>query len=112
LASWQNWQSVNISQNVCISKNSFALESRPSMYPRFPEGTLFIIDPKILPKDGDIVLVKIKNTHEITMREMRIDPPEILLQPLVVGSGVISFTEKQHCIVGVNILTIMYGRNR
>jgi SOS-response transcriptional repressor LexA len=111
LNTWKNWQSVNIAPQISIGINAFALESRPSMYPRFPQGTLFIIDPEVTPKDGDIVLIKIKNNHELTLRELRIDPPEWILQPLVSGSNIIAFQAKHHQIVGVNILTIMYSRN-
>ena len=37
LTEWAEWQSVSLGENEAIGKYAFALESRPSMYPRFPQ---------------------------------------------------------------------------
>jgi len=87
----------------------YALESRPSMYPRFPKGTIFIIDPQIQPTDGDIVLVKIKLNSEYTLRELFVDPPHWILAPLIIDSESINFDQKSHEIVGVNLITMLYN---
>lgn len=111
LSNWKNWQPISLANNAfTIGANSFALESKPSMYPRFPQETLFIIDPNVHPADGDTVLVKIKESNEITLRELTIDPPEWLLQPLTTGSAVLHYSEIAHKIIGVNTLTILYNR--
>lgn len=103
------WQSISLNYNDHIGKNAFALESRPSMYPRFPKGTIFIIDPDTTPTDGDIVLIKIRENNEFTLRELIIDPPEWRLSPLISDSNTIYFSIDRHAIVGVSLLTILYN---
>ena len=106
---WHDWQSISLSDNDAVSRNSFALESRPSMYPRFPKGTIFIIDPTLAPTDGDIVLIKIKENNEYTLRELIVDPPNWRLSPLVLGSNIINFSMDEHEITGVSLLTMLYN---
>lgn len=110
LTKWKDWQSIAISEDNVFGKGTFALQSRPSMYPRFPRGTVFIIDPSVSPRDGDMVLVSIKNQGELTIRELTIDPPEWKLYPVVTGSNVLDYSKSNHTIVGVNILTMLYNR--
>lgn len=109
LNTWETWQSVSLGEQE-ISKNAFALESRPSMYPRFPQGSVFIIDPDVAPMDGDIVLIKLKGNHELTLRELMIDPPEWQLHPIVSDAAVLHYSKTKHQMIGVNILTILYHR--
>lgn len=103
------WQLISLNSNELISKQTFALESRPSMSPRFPKGTMFIIDPALTPTDSDIVLVKLKENNEFTLRELVIDPPEWHLSPLVLDSNSIGFSPEKHEIIGVSLLTILYN---
>lgn len=110
LSQWKEWQAVSSIEPHALGKNTFALESRPFMYPRFPQGAIFIIDPNIEPSDGDIVLVKIKENNELTLRDLIIDPPEWQLHPVVAGSSVLHYTKERHQIVGVSVLTILYNR--
>lgn len=110
LSQWNEWQPISLTEGNSISEQAFALESRPSMYPRFPQETLFIIDPSVTPTDGDIVLVNIKKHNELTLRELIIDPPDWQLQPIVSGSSSFGYSEAEHHIVGVNVLTMLYNR--
>lgn len=103
------WESIALSSHEVISTKVFALESKPSMYPRFPRGAVFIIDPDTTAKDGDIVLIKFKEHNEYTMKELIIDPPEWRLSPLVTNSSTINFHQESHTIVGVVILTLLYN---
>ena len=111
LNNWAEWQPVALHEKNLINQNTFALKSRPSMYPRFPQGTVFIISPDVLPTDGDIVLVKMIKNNELTLRELTIDPPEWKLHPIVPGSVVLEYSQQEHKIVGVNILTMLYNRS-
>ena len=106
---WNNWQSISLNNDDFIGPKAFALESRPSMYPRFPKGTIFIIDPSTLPADGDIVLIKIKNNSEFTLRELIIDPPDWRLSPLISDSNTIILSTDEHEIIGVNLLMMLYN---
>ncbi|GAB4171526.1 MAG: hypothetical protein Tsb006_8270 [Rickettsiaceae bacterium] len=110
LNQWKNWQPVTLNSDEEISDQAFALESRPSMYPRFPQGTIFIVDPKIQPTDGDTILVKIKESGELTLRHLTIDPPEWKLNPLVSDSTVLHYDKQCHEIIGVNVFTMLYNR--
>lgn len=110
LTKWKNWQPVSLNEQNAISKSAFALESRPSMYPRFPQETLFILDPEVDPADGDIVLVKIKKNNELTIRELSINPPEWRLQSIVPGYSALNYDQQEHFIIGVNLLTLLYNR--
>lgn len=102
----EQWEPVFISHPV--SANTFALESKPSMYPRFPRGTLFVIDPALPPKDGDVVLVHFKKDHSYTLKELIIDPPEMRLNPLVTDSRVIDVNLEDQVLLGVVVATLFY----
>jgi SOS-response transcriptional repressor LexA len=110
LAHWSSWQSIPGKSPEALSRHVFALESRPSLYSRFPKGAIFIIDPDVKPLDGDTVLVKICAEDELTLREMYVDPPERKLQSLIPGVSALVFNPKEHVIVGVNMSTILFNR--
>jgi transcriptional regulator with XRE-family HTH domain len=103
------WESISLNNEEAISTKAFALESKPSMHPRFPRGTAFIIDPEPTAKDGDIVLIKFKENDDYAMKELIIDPPEWRLASLVSNSHTIHFQQDIHAIVGVVILTLLYN---
>lgn len=109
LSQWSEWQAVSLKEKEVISDHAFAIESRPSMYPRFPHGTIFIFDPNLKPKDGDIVLIKLKN-NELTLRKLVIDPPEWQLHSIISGSQTLHYSKKDHRIMGINLLTMLYNR--
>lgn len=106
---WDDWQSVSLKDNNIMSQKSFALESRPSMYPRFPQDTVFVIVPDLVPTDRDLILIKFKENGECTLRELLIDPPEKRLLPLIEGSKILILNDDIHEIIGVCCLTILYG---
>ena len=106
---WEEWQSISLPKDHILSSNAFALESRPSMYPRFPKGTLFIIDPALTPADGDIVLVQLKENNEFTLRELIIDPPDWRLAPLIANSNTLNFAKEKHTLIGVSLLTLLFN---
>ncbi|PJE14246.1 XRE family transcriptional regulator [Legionella sp.] len=110
LQNWQDWIPVTVGKNTQFSKKSFALESRPSMYPRYQQGTIFILDPELTPIDGDIVLVNLIKNNELTLRELFIDPPEWQLHPLIQGTPVLHFNREEHEIIAVVCLTLFYNR--
>ena len=111
LKNWQDWIPVTIGKNTDFSKNCFAVESRPSMYPRFPQGTAFILDPDLQPMDGDfLVLIKLLKNNELTLRELFIDPPEWQLHPVNQGAPILHFTKKDHEIMAVVFMTLFYNR--
>ena len=109
LTDWKEWQSLSLNESDTISKKSFVIESRPSMCPRYPKGTLFVIEPNASPTDGDIVLVNIKENNEFTLRELIIDPPNWKLTSLIEDSAAINFSSTLHEIIGVSLITMLYN---
>jgi SOS-response transcriptional repressor LexA len=107
----------DVEKNFAVSKNyvanlsdkSFAVESCPSLYPLYPKGTIFIIDPVAKPKDGDILLVRIEKSYEITLRKLTIDAPEWILESLIKHNSLI-YSETEYEILGVAMLTIFHNR--
>ncbi|MDZ7798446.1 MAG: S24 family peptidase [Patescibacteria group bacterium] len=87
-----------------------ALTSKPSMSPRFPKGTVFIIDKQEPPRDGDLVLVKIKDSEGLTLRDLMVDPPQWRLQPVVQGSEPLVFAKGRHEVVGVVMMTLFHAQ--
>lgn len=110
LSTWKEWQPVILGEQHTLSEDAFALESKPSMRPRFPTGTLFIIDPNETPMDGDLVLIKIKNDDNLSIREISIDPPKWQLLPTIPGSETLFYSPKEHAIIGPVLLTMLYSR--
>ena len=110
LNAWKAWHPIAMGNQYSLSDDAFALESRPSMNPRFPHGTIFIIDPKTDPTDSDIILMRVRKNNELSLRELIIDPPEWQLHPVVPGSQTIPYSKKDYEIVGVVVLTLMYNK--
>ncbi len=77
---WNHWLTVNVKLNTTMA---YALESRAGMEPRFPRGTLLIINPELQPQDGDLVVVHYQDTQEATLREFYVDGPVQYLKPIV-----------------------------
>lgn len=103
---WDNWLPIPLVSIDNLSLNAYALESRPSMQPRFPIGTFFIIDPDCKPMDGDLILVKIKINNAVSLRELIIDPPSMQFLPIIENSDVLNFNEIDHEIIGVVVLSM------
>jgi SOS-response transcriptional repressor LexA len=80
------------------------------MAPRYPQGSLFIVDPTVKPTDGDVVLVRFKEDQELTLRELKIDLPEKFLLSLTTATKAIEYHQDFHEIVGVNMLTVLYNQ--
>ncbi|NNM60429.1 MAG: helix-turn-helix domain-containing protein [Legionellales bacterium] len=75
---WEQWIVIDQVNNTAI----YGLPSKPSMEPRFPRGTILIVNPEIKPIDGDLVIVKFANATEAALRELTIDGPNKLLMPI------------------------------
>jgi transcriptional regulator with XRE-family HTH domain len=110
LQTWAEWQPIALDEYHEISKLAFALQSKPSMNPTFPTGTVFIIDPDTKPTDGDMVLVKIKDDNELSLRKLVIDPPEWKLISTIPGLQSISYSKQKHVIIGVVELTLLHRK--
>lgn len=109
LTFWPEWQPIHYPTNE-IHPDAFALKSLPSMYPKFPKGTLFILSPHLKPSDGDMVLIRLRQNKEIALKELMLDPPEKKLASLVDASHVIDFKEENYAVLGVVVLTLLFPK--
>lgn len=110
LSTWKDWHALLPSHTQPISDQAFILKSKPSMHPRFPIGTLFTVDPRATPLDGDLVVVKMAQDGTLSLREICIDPPRWQLKPTIPGSDVLFYDPTQHHIVGPVVLSMLYAR--
>ena len=104
---WKKWQTIMCESSVKDNNRLFALESLPSFSPRFRQGNLIVLDPTLKPRDHDIILVKFKNTNEYTLRDLKIDPPNWQLHPIIPGSEVIKFANDRHEVAGTMAMLIV-----
>lgn len=109
-ATWTAWQPIYYPDAQHMDQDAFALKSLPSMYPRFPKGTLFVIAPHIKPFDGDKILIQVKKNKEISLKEFIIDPPEKKIASIIQDTHTYPFDEKQYTILGVVILTLLFTK--
>lgn len=108
--SWERWHPIINTPHLKLNHNAFAIESKPSMQPYFPKGTLIIINPFDEPLDNDIVLIKTNASCEYSLRELVIDAPKWILQPIIEGSELLFYNKEEHDIIGVIVLTILHTR--
>lgn len=108
---WEHWHPISMPGIDKISKHCFALETKPTMQPRFPQGTLLVVNVLEPTQDGDLVLIRM-NDNKVSLKEMISDPPNKILYPTLQGSEAIPYNSKLHKIIGVVILTLMYPRKR
>ena len=76
---WNDWIVVERNSNT---NGNYGLVTKPSMEPRFPRGTILIIDNTTQAHDGDLIVVQYPEAEDATIRELAIDGREKLLLPL------------------------------
>ncbi len=67
---WEHWQTATVKSDQVVS-----LITKASMEPKFPKGTLLLVDLNAKPVDGDLVVVHYPNTDETTLRKLSLDGP-------------------------------------
>jgi hypothetical protein len=55
-----------------------------------------------------MILIKIKTTGELSIKELSIDPPDRYLRSLIQNNNILQFSTEDHIILGVINLTILY----
>lgn len=71
-----------------VSKNAFALRIvgdsmiNPNGYPSLPPGAIVIVEPHRQPQNGDIVIARLEDSMEATIKKLVIDGHQKFLKPL------------------------------
>ena len=72
-----------ISTDLGVSQHAFALTIRDTtMEPRFPEGTIIILDPALQPEDRDFAVVHVDGSKLPTFKQILIDGHHSYMKPL------------------------------
>lgn len=85
---WPNLAGVNkptrsISADLNLSSKAFALKVKDTtMEPRFPEGTIILIDPEMQPTNRDFAVVYVDGHKIPTFKQILIDGNSTYLKPL------------------------------
>lgn len=108
---WESWHPISSSGTDKLGHKSLAIQTKLTMQPRFPAGTILVVDPDVIALDGDLVLIRISE-NEISLRELVIDPPNKVLYSVILGSEPILLDLLKHEVVGVVVMTLMYPRRR
>ncbi len=106
-AAWPNLAKDSIEKRVAtdidVSDNAFALTIKDStMMPRFPEGTVIIVDPAYKPADRDFAVVHIEGHKQATFKQILIDGETTYLKPLNPDFSV-QLLDKNHRFLGVMV---------
>ena len=102
------WQPVTLYQQQTLSQRAFILPSLPHLHHRFPPGTLFVIDPEVAPKDGDLLVLIMDG--EPAIKTLQIDPPHWWLQPLSQRGEAVMLDRQNHQVVGVVMLSLLFNQ--
>lgn len=83
-----------------VSKQSFAVISKPFLEPRFRKGSILIVDPAGHVRDGKFIIVSLDN-KSVTLRQASIDGDVLYLKNIDAFIATIPFDKKSHLILGV-----------
>lgn len=88
-----------------VSHHAFALRvegdsmTNPYGSPSIPEGSIIIVDPQIEATSGKIVVAKLTDTNQVTLKKLVIDGPHTYLKPL----------NPEHSLIKVNDNCVIVG---
>lgn len=73
----------SISVDLNLGEHAYALSIKDTtMEPRFPEGTIIIVDPTLQPSDRDYAVVQVDGYKLPTFKQVLIDGQTVYLKPL------------------------------
>ena len=88
-----------------VSQYAFALRvegdsmTNPYGLPSIPEGSIVIVDPEIVATSGKIVIAKLTDSNQVTIKKLVIDGPHTYLKPL----------NPEHSLIKVNDNCMIVG---
>lgn len=97
----------SISTDVNMGKYAYAVSARDTtMEPRFPEGTLLLIDPDLKPNSLDFAIVYIEGYDLPNFKQILIDGGHTILKPLNTDFKTL-LLDKPHRFLGVMVQSRM-----
>lgn len=101
-----------ISTDIELSPHAYALAVRDTtMEPRFPEGTVLLIEPELQPSNLDFAIVHIEGHELPNFKQILIDGDHIILKPL--NSDFKTFLlDRPHRFLGVMVQSRMDFKKR
>jgi transcriptional regulator with XRE-family HTH domain len=109
-----SFYTVSLNSSEELSDKSFAITNIKSSQKKFPSNTILIIDPKINPTDGDIIIVKYLNEKNfISLRYLTIDPPKKFISALSNNNNDVDLlSTSNHKIIGTVFKSILQTYSR
>lgn len=117
LLSWEQaaaWPDVRIPAEISsyisteskISNTAFAIKVEDNtMLPRYPKGTILIIEPEIKPEDKDFAAVHVEGQKAIQFKQILFDGVDLYLKPLNADFE-INRVDKPYKIKGVMVQSL------
>lgn len=101
-----------ISTDIELGQHAYAVTVRDiTMEPRFPEGTILIIDPDLKPNSLDFAVVHIEGLELPNFKQVLIDGEHTILKPLNTDFKTL-LLDKPHKFLGVMIQSRMDFKKR
>lgn len=96
-----------ISTDIDMSQHAYAVAARDTtMEPRFPEGTILLIDPDLKPNNLDFAIVHIDGHDLPNFKQVLIDGGHTILKPLNTDFKTL-LLDKPHRFLGVMVQSRM-----
>lgn len=90
--------------NSDIGESGFAFQLHDkSIYPRFDQDTIIIVNPDRSPKNKDFVIVYLKETDDIVFRQYELENNIVLLKPVNVAMYKVIEKHHEDLILGVMV---------
>ncbi len=76
---WSSWTTTDVD----ITADTYAISVRnETLNPRFPQGTVLIVDPTVRAEDRDYVVVQTQGQRIATVKQLLLDGQDMYLKPL------------------------------
>lgn len=90
--------------NSTIGENGFAFRLHDrSIYPRFDQETIIIVDPDREPKNKDFVITHLKEADDVVFRQYVIENNAVMLKPINTAMYKVLKKEEEDVILGVMV---------
>jgi SOS-response transcriptional repressor LexA len=112
---WPTLSSVStalptVSTDIALGQDAYAVTVRDTtMEPRFPEGTVLLIDPQLSPKNRDFAIIHLEGTAVPSFKQILIDSNHFYLKPLNPDFKTL-LLEQPYKFLGVMVQSRMYFR--